>query len=90
MATYEEMLRLEAETKEAERQALRDLAAHLREAIIGLPVHSRVAMTFVEYSQRFDLWATGGNSAVAADSSLGLMLNDLARGLDLEPEEDES
>lgn len=54
MATIEELERLDREIAAAEHDALRDLAAHLREAAAALPIQSRLALIFARHAQVFE------------------------------------
>jgi hypothetical protein len=54
MATIEELKRLDMEIAEAEHRALRNLAEHLRQAVVELPIQSRLARTFAQHAQEFD------------------------------------
>lgn len=59
MATVDQLEQLDREVEEAERRALRDLAAHLRAAVLDMPAESRLARAFVRRAQKFEMWAAG-------------------------------
>lgn len=78
MATLEEMARLEAEMLDAEAEAVRNLAEHLRGAVLGLPSQSRLAMTFAKASRKFDGWAASrGHEAEMAHLELDSLQHQL-------------
>jgi len=70
MATIDELERLDREIDDAERQALRNLAEHLRDAVRDMPSESRLALAFVRYAREFDMWAGGSSPGLWGASSL--------------------
>jgi len=80
MATMEEMARFEAAVAQAEADALRALAKHLREAVIDLPVESRLARTFAGASKKFDQWSEHrGHEAEMGHIELSHLLRNLRK-----------
>lgn len=59
MANLDDIERLDREIRAAERNAMSNLAAHLREAVRDLPSQSRLALYFVQHAKTFDVLATG-------------------------------
>ena len=58
-ATIEELEHIDREIEDAERRALHNLAKHLRDAVLDLPLESKPGVCFREQATRFDLWAGG-------------------------------
>lgn len=63
MATVDQLEQLDREVEEAERRALRDLAVHLRAAVLDMPAESRLGRAFVRRAQTFETWAAGSAPA---------------------------
>ncbi len=64
MSTIEELERLEAEIAVAEYRALSNLAAHLRDAAVELPIQSRLARTFIQHAREFEQRSATAYSAL--------------------------
>ena len=61
MASLEDMQRLDAQIRYAEKRAVQRLAEHLRDGVRALPSQSRLALTFLREADTFELWATARN-----------------------------
>jgi hypothetical protein len=81
MATIEEIERHDALIRAAEAQALLNLAAHLREAVIDLPVDSPLARAFVRRARTFEVAAQGRAVSLRGDGELWMLGQDL--GIDM-------
>lgn len=60
MASIDELERLDREIREADQRALQNLAEHLREAVRDMPSESKLALAFVRYARKFEMWANDG------------------------------
>lgn len=69
-STLDGIERLEQELDSAEREALCNLAKHLREAVLELPSESRLARSFVRHASKFETWARGSAAALWGDVEL--------------------
>jgi hypothetical protein len=76
MATIKELARLDREIAVAEHRALQNLANHLREAAIELPIQSRLALTFAQHAQEFE------QRRITAYSALRGLAWDIRKDLD--------
>lgn len=63
MATIDELERLDREIKEAEHEAIHNLAEYLRDAVRDLPSQSKLALAFVCYARTLDTYNSGGTTA---------------------------
>ena len=72
MATDSELERLDRNIKDAEHEALSNLAAHLREAVLNIPSESRLARVFVRQAKEFDNLARARCLASATSPSTEL------------------
>src|SRR5579859_7277281 len=77
MATIEEIERQDALIRSSEAAALRNLAAHLREAVIDLPVESQLARAFVKRAKTFEGAAQERNIPLHGDSELWMLARDV-------------
>lgn len=77
MATIEEIERRDAEVRAAEIKALRNLAAHLREAVIDLPAESLLARAFVRRARTFEDAARTRDAARDGEGELQMLIRDL-------------
>jgi hypothetical protein len=77
MATIEEIERYAADLRAAEVRAMRNLAAHLREAVLDLPVESRLAQAFVHRAKTFEEAARQHNICLHGDGELGMLRHDI-------------
>lgn len=77
MATIDELTRLEHEIEEAERHALRNLADHLRAAVLDMPAESRLARAFARHAAKFERWAHSGKPATMGKLEFDSMDRDI-------------
>jgi hypothetical protein len=77
MADLEQLQRLDAQIRYAEKRAVQRLAEHLRDAVRDLPSESRLALIFVRKPDTFELWATGGDVSVSTWATLDQMEREL-------------
>jgi hypothetical protein len=76
MATVDQLEQLDREVEEAERRALRDLAAHLRAAVLDMPTESALARAFVRGARKFEMWAGGPSPASSGAMELASLARD--------------
>jgi hypothetical protein len=79
MATVDELTRLDREMVAAERQVLRALAEHLRQAVLELPSESRLARSFVRHAAKFDMAASGSGADLWGTLELEKMVREEGR-----------
>jgi hypothetical protein len=63
MADLDELQQLDQEIREAEKAAIGNLAAHLREAVRDLPSASRMGLVFVQQAASIELLCGGTSPA---------------------------
>jgi hypothetical protein len=77
MSTVEQIELRAAEIRAGEAQAMRNLAAHLREAVIDLPVESRLALAFVKRARTFETAATAHDVVLHGGGELRMLAVDV-------------
>jgi hypothetical protein len=77
MSTVEQIELRAAEIRAAEARAMRNLAAHLREAVIDLPIESRLALAFVKRARTFEMAATAHDVVLHGDGELRMLAGDV-------------
>lgn len=82
--TIEQIEARAAEIVEAERTAMRELAAFLRNRAVELPVESKLPLRFAESAQTLDLFERPGGNLMAAGYSCAMdqMVQDSASALE--------
>jgi hypothetical protein len=80
MFTVEQIELRAAEIRAAEARAMRNLAAHLREAVIDLPIESRLALAFVKRARTFEMAATAHDVVLHGDGELRMLAGDVRDG----------
>ena len=78
MATIEELERFDADVRAAEVTAAEPRRS-LREAVIAMPVESKLARTFARYAREFDYSSTRGHAELSGLVALQDMARDIAQ-----------
>jgi hypothetical protein len=86
MADLDELHRLDAQIRYAEKRAVQRLAEHLRDAVRDLPSESRLALMFAQHARNLEACARENTPSLGADFELNELEQEF-RDLDDEEEE---